>query len=538
MTTERDLAAALALILTITGCQSAQPAKTNLLLVNGIPELESPHPRAVTATLDSAHSASVTLSPAGGALAATAADGTTFQLTIPDGALLGTTTVTMTPVSQLSGAPLSVGAVEGVQLGPDGLILAQPATLTITPKGAVGPVAQQIGFGYAGTGTSFHFVMLDAVAAISLHILHFCGYGVGGASASDLQSQSGSPPTQSYDQVAQAIALKTQQLIAQAREEQLANPNAGISLGSIINPILDDYYVKVLAPTLIEAETHPDLAPDALVLSLQYLRTAGLVGSDLHESDVTAAWLKILQKEISQIVCSAARGTATVSDYFGIIRQGELVGMQGPAVYGGDVLLGRCLVFTLDFDVDSQFIYDSVPWAIKTQMHGLRLAPSSWTGQMPISLQVGAQPAGSCHQLHNPQATQPFSVDALVFESSMTQHDSDPRPQFSLSGLRMLMHPGEATADEYDDCAGLLNAKGVHLIDCAGDRRGHLVWACWGLDNLRRRSAQGSFLFSEWTYPTSGAVIVQLSVKGGLVADNIPLDTSTTTMTLTLTPAA
>jgi len=82
-------------------------------------------------TADPSRAVSLSLPASGGSLTATAADGTTFNLTIPANALVQPTTITMTPILSVGGLPGTLRLVDGVQLAPDGLRLSQLATLTI-----------------------------------------------------------------------------------------------------------------------------------------------------------------------------------------------------------------------------------------------------------------------------------------------------------------------------------------------------------------------------------------------------------------------
>ena len=85
----------------------------------------------ITVTPDPAHAAHADLSPAGGTMVATAADGTRYTLTVPRGALRTPTTLTLTPVTALAGLPVPVSLIAGVHGAPDGLTFSVPATLTI-----------------------------------------------------------------------------------------------------------------------------------------------------------------------------------------------------------------------------------------------------------------------------------------------------------------------------------------------------------------------------------------------------------------------
>ena len=70
-------------------------------------------PLSVTPTYDAARTAVAALGPAGGSLTATGADGDTFELTIPEGALLSPQQIRMTPATAIGGLPLSGGLRRG-----------------------------------------------------------------------------------------------------------------------------------------------------------------------------------------------------------------------------------------------------------------------------------------------------------------------------------------------------------------------------------------------------------------------------------------
>ncbi|HLC34371.1 MAG TPA: hypothetical protein VJJ70_05170, partial [Anaerolineales bacterium] len=108
------------------------------------------NPVLVTPTLDSERQVEAVIPASGGTLSVTGADGTTFRLDIPDGALSTDALIRMIPVSQLDGMPFGSDPY-AVQLEPEGLQLNDFATLTITPAQAI-PIDQQIVFGYQEDG--------------------------------------------------------------------------------------------------------------------------------------------------------------------------------------------------------------------------------------------------------------------------------------------------------------------------------------------------------------------------------------------------
>jgi hypothetical protein len=155
-------------------CASSHNTMAKLSTVLSAPLEASPVPETTQA-------ATATIGSAGGALDATAADGTQFHLVIPAQAVPDGTQVTMTPISSL-GAVGSARFVAGVQLAPEGLVLIHAGTLTITPSHAV-PIAGQIAYGYDGTGDDVHQVPLAPTHAVVIPVDHFSGLGLLDAAA-------------------------------------------------------------------------------------------------------------------------------------------------------------------------------------------------------------------------------------------------------------------------------------------------------------------------------------------------------------------
>ena len=160
----------------------------------------------VTAHADSGRAVSNVISPEGGTISATAADGTLFTLTLPDGALLSEETITLTPVASIDHFPLSGGLSAAVELEPEGLLLFQPATLVIHSPVPI-PAGQEITFGWRGTGQEFFLFPPDPLgtSSISLHLTHFSGYGAGRGTGADLAAQLARVPADPEDRLAQEL---------------------------------------------------------------------------------------------------------------------------------------------------------------------------------------------------------------------------------------------------------------------------------------------------------------------------------------------
>ena len=150
-------------------------------------------PLNVTVALDEKSSVRGMVTPKGGRMKLTAADGTLFTLEIPANALKADMLVTMTAVKSLDGAPLGNEVLAAVQLEPSGLVFDDWVTLTIAPAKEI-PIEKQIIFNYEGSGQDYHLAVVDPKSReIKIKLLGFSGAGVGSGDdtewAATLQSQ-------------------------------------------------------------------------------------------------------------------------------------------------------------------------------------------------------------------------------------------------------------------------------------------------------------------------------------------------------------
>ncbi|HXJ34199.1 MAG TPA: Ig-like domain-containing protein [Candidatus Eisenbacteria bacterium] len=150
-------------------------------------------------TRDQGRAASGLIAISGGTLTATAADGTTYTLTVPADALLDDTTITLTPVTAIGGFAVGRDLVAAVDAEPSGLLFLKPATLTITLPRA--PAERLLGFGYEGDGTDFHGELLAANGTTArLIVTHFSGFGAGPESSPELHALLARPPSSASQQ--------------------------------------------------------------------------------------------------------------------------------------------------------------------------------------------------------------------------------------------------------------------------------------------------------------------------------------------------
>ncbi len=175
---------------TIPGTTIAATATTGAVFVDGpIAPLaeELPSIGSMTFTADTSAATSGEFTPAAQRLELSANDGTgyTWTLTIPPGALTESTTITMTPLSDLTSNDIPGRLASGVQLGPDGLQLLAPATLTIsggTPMGTL------VVLGGRHDGTEMDIAMpAGDLPAAGVIIEHFSDYGAADADATEVE---------------------------------------------------------------------------------------------------------------------------------------------------------------------------------------------------------------------------------------------------------------------------------------------------------------------------------------------------------------
>src|SRR5688572_5778288 len=139
----------------------------------------------VKVELDKKQTASGKISPSGGSVSLTSADGSKFTLDVPAKAVDSETTITMTAVKSVEGAPLDSTTPTTVQLEPSGLRFKEIATLTITLAKEI-PIEKQIIFGYEGNGKDYHLAPVDPSSKeikVRLMGLSGAGFGIGGDTA-------------------------------------------------------------------------------------------------------------------------------------------------------------------------------------------------------------------------------------------------------------------------------------------------------------------------------------------------------------------
>lgn len=236
-----------------------------------IPVSSTGTPSTVTPKLDTTRAVSADFATSGGSLAVTDSNGNKFTLTIPQGALLGHETITMTPISSATGIS-GPGLTAGVQLSPDGLTLMQPALLKIDLASAAPDGTFPIGWRGSSPGVYLNAPLNDP-NSLTLVLSHFSGAGVGGF---DVTSELLSVANQ-LDLVQSAAAYWA----SQARQDALSgnDDDAAIDNQKLVET-LDIGFDTILEPLmeLATSSDDPDVMRCAVTMALSVLRQFELMG--------------------------------------------------------------------------------------------------------------------------------------------------------------------------------------------------------------------------------------------------------------------
>lgn len=299
----------------------------------------------VQPTLDTERAAVGDIGPEGGTLEATAADGTAFRLSVPEGALFSTEQVTMTPVAGVAGMPLSGGLAGAVDLQPDGLALQEAATLTITPPEPV-PLEEQTGVSWHGGGEDFHLHPLLPGEPVVLPLAHFSAAGLARATQAERDAQLARLPERSEDVLAQELGYQTQ-LERSGRGGQL-EPTVGS---------LRRHYERRVRPALVQARTALPLSviERALVLVSDWSLMTGVDGRTRERLAAELAEARDFAREALRQALSVADSRCREGDPDVVERLpwlfnlGALIGAWSISDAAVRDTVERCLRFELDF---------------------------------------------------------------------------------------------------------------------------------------------------------------------------------------------
>jgi hypothetical protein len=231
-------------------------------------------------TTESASTVVRSIGPDGGQLSTKAADGTTYTMDIPPGAVLFAEDISMTPVVRLGGLPGDTvpAHVVGVRLAPDGLELYAPAMLRFTPPSPI-PVAGVATMGFKGDGADAGLVQFDLHATdLTVQVEHFSGY----ASFWPLDEEW----WRRAERIRQEKATERLQndlsaLLGLIRQKQMLGIAEDYTLADLVSDLVAGWEAEILAPLRKNAANGCREASDAIAAYVTWERQLQLLGLSL-----------------------------------------------------------------------------------------------------------------------------------------------------------------------------------------------------------------------------------------------------------------
>lgn len=360
-----------------------------------------PNPLAANITLDTAKAVSKKLFLEGGTLETKGSDGVTYTLTIPSDALQFPTTITMTPLANLTGVPLGEKSY-GVQLSPDGLEFLNFASLKITPAAGMNwPVTQQIPAAMNGPNNLVSLALIDTKSTNpELKLLHFSSYAVllsekgFNASVSGLRTRIGGSEERRLTSAMAELRV----------QDRMGNQSQAEVTASAVAALVQEYKEKVLNPRIAAAKTSCAAAKLAHSTFVEFLRLAQLNG-DAMDNKIDQASLSELRgigsetcmREEYEICRDEHIITRIIPLHLGLYRQESILNgwdgnenTQPKTLQVADEYARKCLQFEIQLDSDSSFslnrpaspvhtVTESVSGRLKVgfQMNGLIIPPES-----------------------------------------------------------------------------------------------------------------------------------------------------------------
>ena len=311
-------------------------------------------------TLDANQRAEALIPVAGGSLSVTGADGTTYTLEIPGDALITDTTISMQPVTSLTGLPFGGEQTYAVQLMPEGLAFNNFVTLTITPPQEL-PVDQQIMFGYQADGKdlTLAYPSVDS-REIKIKLLHFSGYGVTKGLLADTEPVRRRLGGDAEARLQSAVAAE----LAAERQRQLLGGDQG-STTVDFGEYFKQYEEQVIKPRVAAAGESCAAGRLAMQTVLGLERQKQLLGVPDDSGMASIAGLMetvgtVCVKEEYELCAEQHIIHRMIPVWLGIGRQAQLLGLGENDAESGVLKLAReltqkCLSFELVFESTGNF---------------------------------------------------------------------------------------------------------------------------------------------------------------------------------------
>lgn len=314
----------------------------------------------LTVDLEPGQAVSSVVPATGGELTTVGSDGTRYTLTIPEGALLTDTYITMTPIASIADFPFSGGLGGAVQLEPEGLYFYEDVILTIDTAQDI-PLENQVFFGFNAESDGLYLASPVVESAdIQIRLQHFSGAGVGNG----VSAEKAAVLNRIADRTEARIQSEVADYLSQERQKALLGSEDDAEVPEHIREALQDYFNNVVKNRIKAALADSATCEQgrrALQTYFGYERQRQLLGVDDDTGiDVNDLLLKIGRKcldEAYQECLNEHIIHKILPFWLGFERQKQLLGLTddgGLSEYGMQ-LVEQCLRFEVKFESSAQF---------------------------------------------------------------------------------------------------------------------------------------------------------------------------------------
>lgn len=298
----------------------------------------------------------------GGSLMATAADGTSFELTFPEGAVYEPVTITLTPLASLVVPGLDADAAFGVRVEPEGLPLLFTPTLEITPPDGetYGP-DEFLPIALSGAEDFVSVALAEPQRdTLRLELTHFSGYG-----GIIIRTSRGVGSTLGDAQVRARFGGDVDDRMQSALGAHLIEASKNPTEGNIqgLDRLIQEFEKHVIEPRMMAAGESCAIGQHAIQSTIGIERFTALIGlSGLLKHTFTELLGTVGEACIREeyALCHDSHIITRVMPVFlGFMRQAQLLGLytelDGMAFPPSWVLemedvVRKCLKFELQFD--------------------------------------------------------------------------------------------------------------------------------------------------------------------------------------------
>ena len=359
-------------------------------------------PITATTTVDQSRAVSARIGAAGGTLTATGADGSTYSLEIPAGALVEDIEVRMTPIVSMEGLPLPNGLAAGVRLEPEGMSFYDFVTLTIEPAEAIS-ADQLLPIGSEGGTGALYLPLIDLDPdTIRLRLLHFSSAGVSKGLLADIepvrQRLGGSAETR-----IQSLASAE---MARARQAGESGPDM-----ETLENLFQLYREQVLKPRMAAAGESCAAGRLAIETVLSYGRQRQLLGlpedSMTEVVDLMPTVARVCLQEEYELCRDEHIVHRMIPSILMMERQRQLLGITSPemdqVMAEAEDLAVKCLRFELEFESSAEVpspeggrVTSEVESKVELQYEAGSLTPPSGSSALQNTTYEVVIPPGGC----------------------------------------------------------------------------------------------------------------------------------------------